>query len=271
MTSLVISVALLGLAWPATALAQGELQGRIVAEDGRPVAGAELALTALGLRAVSDSAGRVRIAGIPIGEHDVVVRAVGYAPESTTVVFDAAYVLSREFTLRRGAQALAGVRVTGEAAPAPASEFEERRRLGVGQFVDRDVLAAASNRKLGDVLAAVPGVSVRRGGGRAWIASARGVQSGACAFCRTGSGPTLDPADRAAGARPACYMDVYLDGQLVFDSAARGGAPLFDINTLDPDAIEGIEVYTSVAQVPTRYNRTANGFGVMLIWTRRGR
>ena len=30
----------------------------------------------------------------------------------------------------------------------------------------------------------------------------------------------------------------------------------------------GIEVYSSAAQVPVKYNRTSGGCGVMLIWTR---
>ena len=73
--------------------------------------------------------------------------------------------------------------------------------------------------------------------------------------------------DVAAGARPACFVDVYVDGALVFDSRqAREG--LFDINTIPPAHIAGIEVYTSASQIPAKYNRTGNGCGVVLIWTR---
>jgi hypothetical protein len=62
-------------------------------------------------------------------------------------------------------------------------------------------------------------------------------------------------------------MDVYIDGALAFDSRqARNG--LFDINTIRPDHIAGIEVYTSAVQIPAKYNRTANGCGVVLVWTR---
>jgi len=74
--------------------------------------------------------------------------------------------------------------------------------------------------------------------------------------------------DQAAGAPEACYMDVYLDGVVVF----QGGKDvnLFDVNSLELSTIEAIEVYTSAAQVPAQYNKTSNGCGVLLIWTRIG-
>jgi hypothetical protein len=62
-------------------------------------------------------------------------------------------------------------------------------------------------------------------------------------------------------------MDVYLDGVLVFDSTYPGRG-LFDVNLLQPEHLSGIEVYTSAAQIPAKYNRTSNGCGVLLLWTR---
>jgi hypothetical protein len=62
-------------------------------------------------------------------------------------------------------------------------------------------------------------------------------------------------------------MDVYLDGRLVFDSTHPENG-LFDVNALQPAYLAGIEVYSSAAQVPAKYNRTSGGCGVLLIWTR---
>ncbi len=62
-------------------------------------------------------------------------------------------------------------------------------------------------------------------------------------------------------------MDVYVDGALAFDSTqAENG--LFDVNSIPPAQIEAIEVYTSAAQIPAQFNKTSNGCGVMVIWTR---
>jgi hypothetical protein len=62
-------------------------------------------------------------------------------------------------------------------------------------------------------------------------------------------------------------MDVYVDGAMVFDSR-NPGYGLFDVNSVPPEHIAGIEVYTSGVQVPAKYNRTGGGCGVLLIWTR---
>ena len=44
----------------------------------------------------------------------------------------------------------------------------------------------------------------------------------------------------------------------------------FDLNLVDPDQIEGIEVYSSGAQMPPRFNRTSSGCGAVVIWMRVG-
>jgi hypothetical protein len=77
----------------------------------------------------------------------------------------------------------------------------------------------------------------------------------------------LNRADIAAGARPACFMDVYLNGAMIYDSRHPENG-LFDVNSVPPEHIAGIEVYTSAAQIPAKYNRTGAGCGVLLIWTR---
>ena len=61
-------------------------------------------------------------------------------------------------------------------------------------------------------------------------------------------------------------MDVYVDGALMYSAALQ--TALFDLNTIGPDQIEAIEVYTSAANTPAEFNRTSKGCGVIAIWTR---
>lgn len=260
---------------PGVALAQGEINGRIVASDSarRPVVGAEVSITRLRLSAMTDSSGRFRLKDVPQGEHRVVLRAIGFEAESSLihVYHDEVVSLDRVLTRSAGASVLPGRVVTAAApeAPPPAklTEFTERRKTGSGHFLDRSQMEKAEHgmRTTGDVLSSVPGVLVRRGSTKAWIASGRAISTG-CAFCATNVSQLL-PSDVAAGARPACFMDVYLDGAMVFDSR-RAPDGLFDINTITPDQIAGIEVYSSIAQVPVKYHRTGSLCGVVLIWTR---
>lgn len=230
--------------------------------------GAEAVITRLQRTVVTDSLGRFRMKDLPTGVHLVVVRAIGFKAESSTVEIQRDDVLSLEVRLEHSDATKLPERVVtapAEGAPAKLVEFNERRVAGTGHFIDRSQLAKAEGgmRQTGDVISLIPGVVVRRGSNKIWVATGRAV-SASCAFCRA---PGLNPADFAAGARPACFMDVYLDGVMVFDSRTPGNG-LFDVNTIQPEHIAGIEVYTSAAQIPAKYNRTGGGCGVLLIWTR---
>lgn len=255
------------------AAAQGEIGGRVLAADSArpPIQGAEASIARLGLTALSDSSGRFRLRAVPPGAHQIVVRAIGFKAESSLVTVDHDEVVSWDAVLTRTTGTVLPERVVTAAAeervPAKLAEFTERQKVGTGHFINRDQLAKAEGgqRQTGDVIGLVPGVLVRRGSNKIWVASGRAF-GGGCAFC-TRTVNDLNRADVAAGARPACFMDVYLDGALVFDGRYPGNG-LFDVNTVPPDHIAGIEVYTSPAQTPAKYNRTGGGCGVLLIWTR---
>lgn len=264
--------ALLSFSIARVSSAQGEISGRVLSPDsGRaPVQGAEASISTLGRRALSDSAGRFRLKDIPPGEHVVFLRAIGFRSESSVVVIDQDEVVSWDVVLTRSTGTVLPERVItapGERPTAKLAEFTERRSAGVGHFISREQLVKAEGglRKTGDLIAILPGVNARRGSNKVWIATGRATSTG-CAFC-TMRVEQLNRFDVAAGARPACYMDVYLDGAMVFDSRHPENG-LFDVNSIPPEHIAGIEVYASAAQIPAKYNRTGNGCGVLLIWTR---
>lgn len=269
-----IVVALLVLSMARVSSAQGEISGRVLSSDSVriPVPGAEASISKLGRRALSDSLGRFRLKDIPPGEHIVFLRAIGFRSESSVVVIDQDEVVSWDVVLTRSTGTILPERVISgrSSTPTPARlvEFMERREAGIGHFLSREQLAKAEGglRQTGDLISTLPGVIARRGSNRIWIASSRTTKSGRCAFCAA-SVAELNGADFAAGARPACFMDVYLDGAMVYDSRHPENG-LFDVNTVSPEHIAGIEVYASAAQVPAKYNRTGAGCGVLLIWTR---
>ena len=263
----------IGSSLPSTARAQAELQGRIFADSGRRrIADAEVAIPILGLRVLSDSSGRYRLERIPRGDHVVVTRAVGFRPDSAITEVDGNETIVRDVTLRPPVAMLDEVRVEGQSNPVGnllLAGYEARKAAGIGHFFGREVFEKESQRRVSDVLSArVPGLTVLRGkGSRAWAATGRGGTPATCALCRVSTGDILDSYDVASGAPLACYVDVYLDGLSVY-SAGGMKRPLFNLNTLNPQHIEAIEVYTSAAQIPTQFIRTGNDCGVMAIWTR---
>ena len=260
----------------ATAAGQAELQGKVLSDSGRRrVPNAEVAIPRLDLRTLSDSSGRYRLPKIPRGDHLVVTRAVGYRPDSAVTTFDGDETLISDVILQSPMTALPTVAVREVSNPVSRGKmaaYEARKTAGIGHFLDRELFARYENRRVSEILASnVPGVSIHRGSGsKSWAASGRNPSSAKCAFCRVTRREMLDDTDIAAGAPLACYMDVYLDGALVYDASAKK-TPLFNLNSIGASEIEAAEVYSSAAQVPAQYNKTSGGCGVMLIWTRTGR
>jgi CarboxypepD_reg-like domain len=273
----VAAVFVLGCAVAAPALAQAELQGRVFAgDDRRPVTNAEIAVPRLNLRTVTDSLGRYRLPNVPRGEYVVVTRAAGFRPDSAVTAVDGDETLVNDVLLKPSLSSLEEVRVIGKDTPVMRGRlagFHDRKAAGIGHFFGRDALEGDRERRLSDVLAGkVPGVAIHRGhGGHAWAATGRANSNAVCGLCKVSKADILDQYDAARGAPLACYMDVYLDGAVVYSTGALKQAPLFNLDRLDPTHLEGVEVYASAAQVPSQFIRTGNSCGVMLIWTRASR
>ncbi|MGQ0764297.1 MAG: carboxypeptidase regulatory-like domain-containing protein [Gemmatimonadota bacterium] len=253
--------------------AQGAINGTIVSQTRprSPIAGAVVMVS--GLRATSDSAGNFRLQPLKAGDHWLLLRASGFAPDSFLVEVGPNENISRDFLLRPSIPVLEGVSVTADATPhvpANLAGFIERRRNGIGRFLDRAAIEKFDTRRAADMYATIPGIDVKRGrASKAWASGGRAVSGNKCAFCTLTRAEVLDWADAAAGAPLACYMDVYVDGALVYNSSALKTS-LFDLNSIPASEIEAVEVYASAAQIPAQYNRTAGGCGVLLIWTRTG-
>ena len=109
--------------------------------------------------------------------------------------------------------------------------------MGIGTFIGPDEINRRPIFTFGDFLRGIPGVTFNnesiqfRGGG---------IQGG------------------------GCTPNIYIDGARVFAD--------FGITTLiQPEEVEGIEVYRGVAQTPMEWSGLNGTCGVLLIWTKFGR
>jgi hypothetical protein len=75
-----------------------------------------------------------------------------------------------------------------------------------------------------------------------------------------------DAGEAARGITCACYAQVYVDG--VLQNKQRPTEP-FDMNTVSPRDLVGVEWYASAAQVPAEYSSLNSPCGVLALWTRR--
>ncbi len=239
---------------------RGALVGTILTErTEKPVVDAEIAIVGLTVNVRSDSAGNFSMLDVPVGTYQLTVRALGYAAFSGTFTFRDNITLSRDFMLKRLSNTLATVDITARAV-APTSnrlaEFEERRLLGIGRYLTREVFENAEGRKLTDVLiGSMSGiVAIANNGERSIAAGNRGNIS-------------LSNKPGQVGKKTACYVQVVIDNIVRYRSTP--GETLFDIDTVDPTTVAGIEFYT-VSQTPLQFNSTGGApCGTMVIWTKR--
>ena len=239
--------------FPTTVESQGSIAGRVAADSTRaPIVAAELIIAGSNARAVTDSAGRFVLRGVPGGRRILVARALGFRPDTSQVELFDDESLSREIFLKRRITTLGEVSVRDSALahmPAKLRDFNERRRTSVGgHFLDSTVITKWENRRTGDLFSTISGVDVGRGGSEAYLIGSRAPPS-------FSAGVSSRP--------PPCFMDIYLDGAPV-----ALGNRAFDVNKLGLNHIAAIEVYSGPANTPALYNRTSKGCGVVLIWTK---
>jgi hypothetical protein len=247
----------------ATAQSHSVLTGTVVvdATPSPPLSDAEVAIPALLLTLHTDSAGRFFYNRIPKGTYKVSVRRVGYQEIAVNAKFSGTDTAAVEFALTPLTVTLDTVNVKGKVAEVGKfREFEERRQMGSGSFLTREDMEKNRDRPLGEIMTRLPGVRFQRYGSEGAIASTRSAGS------LSGRSRGRDESDIRKGAPAGCYAQVFLDGIRVFSS--HPGDPLFNINSISPNSIEGIEYYAGAAQTPEQFDPTNADCGTVVIWTR---
>jgi hypothetical protein len=240
--------------------AQSVFLGSVIADDdpSPPLAGAEVTIPALNLGVRTDSLGKFFFNGIPRGLFRVVIRRVGYNSIALNARFSGADTLAADFAMTHAVVSLDTVSVIGgPTRHGKFLEFEDRRTHGGGAFLTRSDLDRERDRQLGEIVAKLPGLRVNRYGAESSVASSRSIP---------GSGRGGDTMDRRKGAPRGCYAQIYVDNVRVFSSDP--GEALFNINSIPPSTIQGIEYYASREETPIQYASHRAECGTMLIWTR---
>ena len=269
--------------------------GSVVTDSTRqPLANAEVAIPDLSLSVQTNDKGEFRIPNVAPGEHQVVVRKIGFGMLNAKLPFAANETVSRTIVLSNIGASLVvnldSVRVTSDAYPKTdlaMRDFEEHRKRGFGSFMSRADLAKFEGKSLGNVMTQLQGLDVVRGsGGQNWVTSKRGPVSGCSGIGAASSGTDARAAQQAidtclkkerifyvpdeseshAGMKRNCYAQVFLDRSLM-----NPGAPTtpFDLNSFDPSRIEALEWYPSAQQAPSTLPTQNALCGVLVLHTRR--
>lgn len=217
----------------------GRITGVAVAA-GERVIGAQVSLAGASAPAArTGEDGRFEVATPGTGDVRLVLRRIGFRPETVLVTLPAPASLVVQMT--RAIQMVRPVQVTATAADVNTVEAMVRARertSGNGYFAYRADFMKQNPARFTDVLRRVPGVRVVR--------SFRGTTE---VRLRSNSCPPL----------------YWMDGQPLL------GVP-FDPDNVPPQTVEAIEVYSAASLVPVQFQGppSAQGCGAIVIWTRRG-
>lgn len=238
------------------------LRGRVVSMDSgsAPILDAEVMLRGAQQGVRTTANGEFLLDTVPVGEHVVLVRRLGYTPITATVTFRIGVDEEAQFALGR-VTVLDSVRVETDAT---IPSFEENRKLGLGQFWTRADLAQLENRTFSAALMNFRGLAIRqaRMGTAAWLVSGRPPKS---LSGTTSKRPDREDAMRGAGSD--CYARIILDNHVMY--LGRDGEALFDLRSIRANQLEAVEYYAGPSQMPAQYAGLDTNCGVLVMWTRR--
>jgi Carboxypeptidase regulatory-like domain len=207
--------------------------------SGHGIANAQITLLGGGRFVVSDSAGKYLFPELAEGSANLLIRAVGFKPESLKVTLVAGHATERAIQLDSISlpTSLAAIDVS-----APATEmnfrmveFERRRANGRGQYLTEAEIMRMGAYSVPDALRILRGVVYECGGG------------GGC-YVRMSRAPMQ------------CLPEFIVDDHVMNDFGPS--TPIRDV--------VGLELYTGPSEVPAEYAGRNAGCGVVVIWTRSG-
>lgn len=120
----------------------------------RPIAQASILLLGLERTARSDARGNLRLTELPAGKHVALVRAVGYDSLLFAIDIARSDTAEADLMLTPITQRLETVKVeaTGGMKAARMAEYEDRKKIGLGAFMDSTVFQEFPGTPLIDVL-----------------------------------------------------------------------------------------------------------------------
>ncbi len=244
-TLLCCTLLLLPAVLPYRVLAQdaGTIVGTVTRADKTPVHHVRVRLLATSMEAETSSDGTFRIAGIPAGTYNIELRAIGFAVKIQPVTVEGNATARLPFELVASATTIDTVSIRAPAIPPHLVGFEERRGRGSGRYFTRAQIDKMQPRQITDILRRVPGFQFQPARSDGYS-----VQTG-----RTGT--------------RVCPVMYYING------SPFPVGPDQTINSfLDPDAVDGIEVYSGSSSIPPQFNSSMHNSrcGVIVIWTRVG-
>ncbi|HEY0929035.1 MAG TPA: TonB-dependent receptor [Gemmatimonas sp.] len=215
----------------------------------RPLNSADVTVVGTGAKVVTSENGRFRMLQVPPGQYLLIVRRIGYAPTSGMIEVPARDTVRLSYVLERSSNMLDTMRIRGTRVTVRMREFDQRRRLGIGQFITQEEIERRGSLATSDFLRYMRGVQVS--------------QVTTDFFAGTQVYSRREGAGMSDGVGAQCAMQVLLDGIILPKN--------FNLDLLPPPKqVAGIEVYSGAATIPPQFGGPDRRCGVVAVWTRDG-
>ena len=249
----IVGVALAMMLVAAGALAQAPgtniVFGVVRNAQGVAISGADVWIDGTDRRVVSNDSGEYRIEGLPSGRATVMVRHIGFHPDSKRLTLAQGDTKQVKFVLEGMLEELDAVLVTAQqSANGRMQEFWARRMVGLGVFITRAEIERRHPGQTADLFHGVMGIRV----------ISRGTEGTRLVSGRAG----ISASPRAnSAASNACTMQYYVDG--IFMTPGT-----FSVDEIVPAQLEAIEIFRGPSEIPARFRQRETGCGLVVIWTR---
>lgn len=177
---IVVGVALACWTFPSALRAQsatGTIVGTVTDESLRPLAGALVRLIGGDGDATAGRDGRYTLFTVQAGSRRVVIRYLGYQPETLTVAVSQRASTRADAVLRRPLQELEAIRVESAVAGQAAALNQQRAADNLTSVVDAELVGRLPDRNLAEALGRVPGIALVRDQGEGRFVQIRGTNS----------------------------------------------------------------------------------------------
>lgn len=218
--------------------------------EGVAIPGAEVWMEGTDLRVASNDSGEFRLSGAASGHGKLMVRRIGFRPDSKRLTLAPGDTKQVKFVLEGMADELDAVVVMArDGSNGRMGEFWARRMTGLGVFMTRAEIDRRHPPQTSDLFRTVMGVRV--------------VPSNSTGGTRlvTGRAGSVGTGNARSAASSACPMQYYVDGMFMAPGT-------FTVDDVPPADLEAIEIFRGPSEIPARFRQRETACGLVVIWTR---
>lgn len=210
---------------------KARVSGRILNKYGQPVVGARVELQNTGAATKTRSNGEFTLDSLPSGTQTLEVRQLGFSPTEVAVELSSGTPQDVTVKMSDYVPVLSEMRVTAQRERGLSDVgFSDRKRSGMGYYLDADQLKMRQTNQFSDMLRTVPGIRVQPSGDGSTnvITSSRDPTGGCVTFYVDGAPwQQMTPGDLDTYVRPeeVAALEVY-NGSTTpaqFQSAGQSG------------------------------------------------